>query len=94
MSKRKEAENLYSEIQQAYSSPYFPCKEERDQAMIILTRLVMKTGYDKNGIISKAKHFAMMHGNHKTKITNLITNEFWLHKLDIGVQARKFKDED
>lgn len=90
---KDEAEELFKKLQQEYQSPYFPSKEEKELAIMALTRIVRKKHSDEF-LLGKIRILREVHGNMKTKVTNLIMNEFWLQKLDYGVKARKFKDED
>ena len=75
LNKRDQAEALYNELQQVYQSPYFATAEEKDQAVIILMRLILH-GYDKPKMLAKLKALRVIHGPHKTKLTNLIHAEF------------------
>jgi hypothetical protein len=45
-------------------------------------------------MISQIEKLAILHADHKTKVTTLITNKFWEQKLNFGVQSNRFKPEN
>lgn len=94
MSKQKEAESLYAEIQKAYKPSYFPTMEEKSEAIFNLSAFLYGKNIDKESIIRKAELLGKIHGDHKTKITTLILNRFWETDLDFGVKANKYIDEE
>lgn len=92
MSIKNQSEELFMELQQEYKSPYFPTKEEKKEALMQLYRALFKQ-VDPEVMKRKIRILATLHGDHKTKISTLIINQFWNQDLDFGVKARKFKDE-
>lgn len=93
MSKREESEKLYNDLARAYQSPHFPSKEERNEAVVVLTTLLYHK-VDKKAMIDKIQAFGIIHGHHKSKVTALINNRFWEHEVSYGVKPKRFKEED
>ena len=90
---KKLAEELYKQIQNAYGPIYYPSAEELTQAVEVLIMELKKNPDIGKSIIHKAKFLASVHGDHKTKVTVLITNKFWESDFGYGIQANKFIEE-
>jgi len=91
MRTKKEAEELYLRLQKAYSPHYYPSSEEKASAIFELQHL---GNLNEAEMISKIEKLSIIHGDHKTKITTLISNRYWEQKIDFGVKANIFKPEN
>lgn len=90
LTKRK-AEELYDKLQKAYSPTYYPSAEEKSE---VIFKLQHMSDLNEEFMISQIEKLAILHADHKTKVTTLITNKFWEQKLNFGVQSNRFKPEN
>lgn len=93
MSKTHEAGKLYERINRAYKPIYFPTEEEKNEAIMVLAA-ALYSKVNPEEMVRKAEILAKLHGNHKSKVTNIINNKFWQQEFEYGVVPRKFKEDE